>query len=132
MKNTKKNLIISASLVFLLCSILISSASATDDNLIRTPTDETPVASDNPTAIATQEPNLIATENGTTTDDSTQLYQQRDNSTAQQKDFDGAESGDMLISTQTTPDYTGYAVVAGVLVVVIVLSLIFIFMKKRK
>ena len=132
MKNTEKNLIISTTMILLICSILVSSVSATDDDLTRTPTDETPVASDSPTAIANQEPNLIATENSTTTDDSTQLYQQRDNSTAQQTDVDGAESGDMLISTQTTPDYTGYVVVAGVLVVVIVLSLILILVKKRK
>ena len=132
MKNTKKNLIVSTTLILLLCSILVSSASAADDNLTRTATDEIPVASDNPTIPATQEPNLIATQNGTITDDSTQLYQQRDNSTAHQTDVDGAEYGDMLISTQTTPDYTGYVAVAGVLVVVIVLSLIFIFVKKRK
>jgi hypothetical protein len=132
MINTKKSLIISTILTLLLCSILVSNASAADDNYTRTPTEETPGTSDNPMATATQEPNLIATQDGTTTDDSAQLYQQRDNSTAQQTDVDGAKYGDMLISTQTTPDYTGYFVVAGVLVVVIILSLIFIFVKKRK
>jgi hypothetical protein len=132
MKNNKKTIVVSITLMLLLCSILVSSVKAADDNQTITSTDQTPIASQEPALTSTEEPNLIATENGTTTNDNSQLYEQRDNSTAQATDTSGSESNNMLLSAQTAPDYTVYIVAAAALVAVIALSLVFIFVKKRK
>ena len=105
---------------------------AANDNESITSTNEVPVTSQKPALTSIEEPNLIATENGTTTDDSSQLYQQRDNSTAEAPDTAGSESNDTLILSQAVPDYTVYVVFAVALVSLIAMSLIFISVKNRK
>jgi hypothetical protein len=128
----KNKLFVCGTLMVLLCSFLVSSVSATDDNTTREPTPDTPSTSDNPVLIATQD-------NDTTTSDSDpNLYQTRDNSTTTTTDppiaNDNSESGDgLLISTQSSPDYTGYLAAGIALVLVIALSsFVIVFMKRRK
>jgi hypothetical protein len=127
----KNKLFAYATLIALFCSFLVSSVSATDDNTTVAPTPDTHLASDNPMLIATQD-------NATTSDGDSTLYQNRDNSTTTATDpptaNDTSESGDgWLISTQSSPDYTGYLVAGIALVAVIALSsFVIVFMKRRK
>ena len=116
----------------LLCSFLVSGVSATDDNTTRDPTLDTPSASDDPVLIATQG------NDATTSDGDPALYQARDNSTTTATEpptaNDTSESGDdLLISTQSSPDNSGYIVAGIALVAMIALSsFVILFMKRRK
>lgn len=102
----------------LLGSFLISTVSATDDNTNNDPTQDMPVSSDNPI--------LIAQENSTTIlEDDPVLIQQPDNSTLEITDpriysSENDSDDNLLISTQTKPDYTGYFV--GIIALVAVIS----------
>lgn len=128
----KNKLFVCGTLMVLLCSFLVSSVSATDDNTAREPTPDTPSTSDNPVLIATQD-------NDTTTANSDpNRYETRDNSTTTGTDpqitNNNSESGDgLLISTQSSPEYTGYLVAGIALISVIALSsFVIVFMKRRK
>ena len=127
---SKNKLFVCATLTLLFCWFLVSSASATDDNTTRDPTPDTPSTSDNPVLIATED-------NATTSDVDTATYQARDNSSNTTIDpptvNDASESDDgLLISTQSSPDYTGYLVAGLALVTVIALSSFVIMYMKRK
>ena len=114
----------------LVCSFLASNVSATDDDTTRDPTPDTTSASDDPMLIATQD-NATTTSDGDST-----LYEARDNSTIAATDPPAAnadESSDgLLISTQSTPDYTGYLALGIALAVIIALSSIVIVFRKRR
>ena len=132
MKNNKNKLLACVTLMVLSCLFLVSNVSATDDDTNGAPTPDTSSASDNPMLIATQD-------NATTTsDDDSTLYETRDNSTIATTDPPTAitnnESDEgLLISTQATPDYTGYLVVGIALVVIIaVSSFVIVYRKRRK
>jgi hypothetical protein len=122
-KNSK--IISIVTLVFLLCSMLASAASAAEDNATRDPATDITQDSDTPMLIATQDDSIIG-ENGT-------LYQTRDNSTAVTDTPANSDSelGDVLIATQSNPDYSGYIIAAVALAVVVAVSS-FIAIKKRK
>jgi hypothetical protein len=125
-KMPKNSKIISiVTLVFLLCSMLASVASAAEDNATRDPATDITQDSETPMLIATQDDSVIG-ENGT-------LYQTRDNSTAvtDTPAISDSESGDVLIATQSNPDYSGYIIAAVALAVVVSVSS-FIAIKKRK
>ena len=105
--------------------MLASVASAAEDNTTRGPTTDITQASDNPMLTATQDDSVTG-ENGT-------LYQTRDNSTAvtDTPANSDSESGDVLIATQSNPDYSGY-IIAAIALAVVVAVCSFIAIKKRK
>jgi hypothetical protein len=127
----KNKLFVCATLMMLLCSFLVSSVSATDDNTTIDPTPDTPLEGDNPV--------LIVTEDNATTiaDGDPKLYQARDNSTnptdpSTANDASESDNG-LLISTQSSPDYTGYLEAGIALVAAIAISsFVIVFMKRKK
>jgi hypothetical protein len=127
----KSKLIAYSSLILLLCSVLVSIASATDEDVTREPTSPTPVSSDNPVLIVTQD-NVT-----TTSDGDASTYPARDNGTAAAIDSQaGAGSNESsensLISTKSSPDYTVFFTACATVVAVIVLSTLVVVLKKRR
>jgi hypothetical protein len=120
-----KKILLFATLSLLLCSVLSSTANAADDNTTAEPTPDLPQTSDTPM--------LIATQNGTLSGDDGTLYQANENSTetTQPPAANSDESGDVLIATQSNPDYSGY-IIAGTVLAAVILACVFIIIRKRK
>ncbi len=128
---TNNKLLVCATLTLLLSSFLVSSVIGTDDNAATDPTPDTPSTGENPV--------LIATEDTATTgpDSDSGTYQARDNSTDTTIDpptaNDASESDhDLLISTQTSPDYTVYLIAGLALVAIALCSSVIVYLKRKK
>jgi hypothetical protein len=122
-KNNK--ILFFATLLLLLSPVLASTVNAADDNPAVEPTPDIPLASETPM--------LIATQNDTLSGDDGTLYQANENSTEtiQPPSANSDETGDMLIATQSNPDYSGY-IISGIILAAVVLACVFIIMKKHK
>jgi hypothetical protein len=123
----RNKMLLSALFMAVLCSILVSSVQAATDDVSSEQSPDVAVPSDNPLLTATND-------NATTTSENPTLIQQRDNSTGAVDPPAGskyAANSDMLVATQSSPDYTGYIVASIVLVGVIVVCGVIIIVKRN-
>ena len=120
-----KKMLFFATLLLLLSSVLASTANAADDNTTVEPTPDLPQTSDSPM--------LIATQNGTLSGDDGTLYQANENSTetTQPPTANSDETEEVLIATQSNPDYSGY-IIAGIVLTAFVGVCALVVIRKRK
>ncbi len=109
--------------MLLLCSLFISCIKAAD----------VPSETDSNASVTSENPVLIATED-LPTDGTPNLIQPRDNSTQPPIDSSNATQSesaeDLLISTKSDPDYTGYTVAFVSLVAVVAVALSVVVLKR--